>query len=809
MAMLKSSVVQGSLRVTDSTFTNSLTASDVINTEALKITSTDAISHLTFSRSNYNYLSMPAGSELVFVSGTTMGTEYGIRMKVTNNPKVTGGYIVPGVTNKMTLGDSSLKWAGVYATTFHGNLEGDVTGNADTATCVIHPDAGVNYIQGAKGSNAAVYAKKTYNANHWYPAVALETHGGGAWQIGNYNDETLEFVYATKDNRDANTNTTTQLYMQEGDTGRVATSGNVDTGDTNGQIKIAGTNVSVKGLGTAAYKAVGDFATATHTHNISLSQTGTSTIDLAASTVYTLTAGGKSIVFKTPADNNTDTKVAFSAATDNAEYPILLKNSTGSTTTTAGTKFANTSGKMTTINPSTGTITAPAFKGALTGDVTGNATSADEWATARTLTIGNKGQSVDGSKNISWTLAEIGAAALTGAIFTGNTGVEKASGAIYNYVKRTDTGLQCTLHINSSSTNHGIYSNGYYNDSEFTSDGKWLIYRNSEGNVVVNGTAANVTGTVAVSHGGTGLTTSTYKNAVVVGNASTVTNAFHTIRTGNGAFYATATDGAPSFGTLPVAQGGTGLTDSPSMLTNLGSTTAADILTASPRPGITGTLGVGHGGTGATSAANARTNLGTPTGNARIFYGTCATAAATTTKVVTCTAYDALQNGDIIYVTFSHTNSGAVDQLQLNVNGTGAKPIKYLGNATQANLPAVGYIVANIPYRFVYNETDTNWIMDLYYNTDNDYRTRQNVLADTDSSNRPLLLSNRVVGNANNNTAYVTYRNDKFYANVNTGTIYANGVAVLTGIYSATTAPSNPKAGQLWLKKKTTTTAST
>lgn len=54
-------------------------------------------------------------------------------------------------------------------------------------------------------------------------------------------------------------------------------------------------------------------------------------------------------------------------------------------------------------------------------------------------------------------------------------------------------------------------------------------------------------------------------------------------------------------GTLPISKGGTGLTASPSMLTNLGSTTAANVLTASPRPGITGTLAVGHGGTGATT----------------------------------------------------------------------------------------------------------------------------------------------------------------------------------------------------------------
>lgn len=67
-------------------------------------------------------------------------------------------------------------------------------------------------------------------------------------------------------------------------------------------------------------------------------------------------------------------------------------------------------------------------------------------------------------------------------------------------------------------------------------------------------------GTLPVARGGTGITTSTYKNAVLVGNSSTVTNAFHTIRTASGAFYATAQDGAPSFGTLPVAQGGTGQT---------------------------------------------------------------------------------------------------------------------------------------------------------------------------------------------------------------------------------------------------------
>jgi len=54
----------------------------------------------------------------------------------------------------------------------------------------------------------------------------------------------------------------------------------------------------------------------------------------------------------------TVTNVSFASATDANAYPILMKNSTGSTTTAAGTKF-NTN---VTITPSTGLITATKFK---------------------------------------------------------------------------------------------------------------------------------------------------------------------------------------------------------------------------------------------------------------------------------------------------------------------------------------------------------------------------------------------------------------------------------------------------------------
>lgn len=56
---------------------------------------------------------------------------------------------------------------------------------------------------------------------------------------------------------------------------------------------------------------------------------------------------------------------------------------------------------------------------------------------------------------------------------------------------------------------------------------------------------------------------------------------------------------------VSIAGGGTGLTSSPSMLTDLGSTSAANVLQVSPRPGVTGILPVANGGTGANTVAAA------------------------------------------------------------------------------------------------------------------------------------------------------------------------------------------------------------
>ena len=63
-------------------------------------------------------------------------------------------------------------------------------------------------------------------------------------------------------------------------------------------------------------------------------------------------------------------------------------------------------------------------------------------------------------------------------------------------------------------------------------------------------------------------------------------------------------------GTLGTARGGTGITSNPSMLVNLGSTSASNVFATSPRPGVTGTLPLTRGGTGVTSLSALKSTLG-------------------------------------------------------------------------------------------------------------------------------------------------------------------------------------------------------
>lgn len=99
-------------------------------------------------------------------------------------------------------------------------------------------------------------------------------------------------------------------------------------------------------------------------------------------------------------DNNTDTKVTNTLNTTAKAYVT----GTTSATTNTGTQVFDTSVYLDTT---AGKLVATTFAGALSG----NATTATTLANSRKFTIGNTERTFNGSGDVKWTLADIGAAA--------------------------------------------------------------------------------------------------------------------------------------------------------------------------------------------------------------------------------------------------------------------------------------------------------------------------------------------------------------------------------------------------------------
>lgn len=127
-------------------------------------------------------------------------------------------------------------------------------------------------------------------------------------------------------------------------------------------------------------------------------------------------------------------------------------------------------------------------------------------------------------------------------------------------------------------------------------------------------------------------------------------------------------------------------------------------------------------------------------------YGTCATAAGTAAKVVTCANFDTLQTGVTIHVKFTYSNT--VANPTLNVNSTGAKSIKRYGTTAPSTSAASSWNAGAV-VSFTYD--GDYWQMnDWINNNDNTYdRTRYNQNIKAKSA---IVAANIIV--ANDDTGY-------------------------------------------------------
>lgn len=251
------------------------------------------------------------------------------------------------------------------------------------------------------------------------------------------------------------------IYVAQGD---VYMAGTLSTGST-----VNGLSLSSGGISTGAATASALFSTTT-TGNVAIagglttgtftigstSSTGTASlfpatgaqnINIGTATTGTVTIGSTSATaVQLPTGK---TKIGTTTLIQGGSVDITLPTSAGTLARLADTLYVGTtaitlnrasaSQTLTGVNVdgNAGTATVLATARNINGtsfNGSANITTAT-WGTSRTLTIGSTGKAIDGSANVSWTLAEIGAQASGNYAVTGDT----TPADTYLYVARTGT----------------------------------------------------------------------------------------------------------------------------------------------------------------------------------------------------------------------------------------------------------------------------------------------------------------------------------------------------------------------------------
>lgn len=279
----------------------------------------------------------------------------------------------PDANNTSVLGDSSYRWKNAYINTVYGNLSGDVSGNAATATKLktarrITLDGAVQGSASFDGSGDI-----TIQANHYYCNVSGNNTSNYPWR------------------RIATVVAGTGQYADRGILLRIH---HMYQGGGEGLIKIAlRTNATGGNCGAQAQWL---YRYGISVDNIAIAFWGTTGQNVYADVYYKVGTWPRCVI------ENVSNRYRFT----------LLDSSEASDTTTSDKK---------------GSYEAYASIAAGGTEIHGQAYTSIVYAsdvvsakvTPRTFTIGNTSRQFDGTANVKWTIAEIGAVNKAGDTMTG------------------------------------------------------------------------------------------------------------------------------------------------------------------------------------------------------------------------------------------------------------------------------------------------------------------------------------------------------------------------------------------------------